>query len=222
MAEPTDPDGRDADPRAADTAPPRRGWWRRLTEGPADLPGGGLSDAAALRGWPVQDQDDTLAPVLAQSPMRLTPEHLAAPVTRGRAGTWDLLAFDVRYRMPRGELSAAQYAVTAVPVPLPLPALQVAPRRFLTHGGAGLLVLPTGDDAFDARWRVLVGEDTAEIRGLVGPQLRAVLLAGPDLDELWTAGGQLAASRAGSHHDAVLTQHGEQLTAALAGLRQAL
>lgn len=193
-----------------------------MTEGPEEPTGGGLADAATLRGWPLQEQDESLAPVLAQSPMRLTPEHLAAPVLRGRAGTWDLLAFDVRYRMPRGDLSAAQYAVTAVPVPLPLPALRVAPARFLTHGGAGLLVLATGDESFDARWRVLVGEDTPELRGLVGPQLRAALLAGPDLDELWTAGGQLAASRAGGHHDAVLTQHVDQLTAALAGLQQAL
>ncbi|MGI8531862.1 MAG: hypothetical protein ACR2KN_02555 [Geodermatophilaceae bacterium] len=228
---------------------PRRGWWRRSVGG-SDAPGpafgssgsgggiedgieggiedgiapfaAGLRDAAASRGWPVQEQDASLSAVLEQAPLRLTREYLAAPVTRGYAGSWELVAFDVVYRMPKGQLTAPLYAVTAVPVPIPLPALRVSPRRFLTRGGTGLLVLPTGDDAFEARWRVLVETDTPQVRGVVTEPLRAALLAGPDIDELWTAGGHLAASRADGHHDQLLTEHSALLTAAMAGLQRSL
>ena len=227
---------------------PRRGWWRRSgggSDGPGPAPGssgigagtGGIGDgtgdgtapfaaglraAAASRGWPVQEQDASLAAVLEQAPLRLTREYLAAPVTRGYAGSWELVAFDVVYRMPKGQVTAPLYAVTAVPVPIPLPALRVSPRRFLTRGGTGLLVLATGDDAFEARWRVLAEADTPQVRGVVTEALRAALLAGPDIDELWTAGGHLAASRADGHHDRLVTEHSALLTAAMAGLQRSL
>lgn len=209
-------------------APVRRSWWQRLGAGPpsTDPAAGpqwsGLADAAERRGWPLQDQDPTLAPLLAGAPLRLTAEHRAAPVLRGRVGTWDLLACDVRYVMPRGELSPAQYAVTALPVPIPLPVLRISPRRFLSHGTAGLLLVPTGEADFDARWRVLAEQDTPEVRGLIGPDLQAALLDGPDVDELWTAAGHLAASRADGHHEVLLDLHASLLTAAMTGLQRAL
>ncbi len=221
---PPDPDG----PRES-AAPRRRSWWRRMTEGPgpeelaaAGLSPSGLTDAAARRGWPVHDEDASLATVLAEAPLRLTTEHRAAPVARGNVQNWELLAFDVVYLMPNGEYTRPLYAVTAVPVPIPLPVVRATPRRFMTHGGSGLLLLPSGDEEFDARWRVLTSQDTPEIRGLVGELLRAVLLDGPDLDELWTAAGHLAVSRAEGHHDALLEQHSALLSAAMAGLQRAL
>lgn len=181
----------------------------------------GLREAAEQRGWPVQDEDASLAPVLTEAPLRLTAEHRAATVARGQVGSWDLLAFEVVYVMPRGDLTPPQFAITAVPVPIPLPRLRVAPRRFLTHGVGGLLVLPTGDEAFDARWQVLTAEDTPEIRGLVGEPLRAALLSTPDLDEVWTAAGHLAISRVDGHHDTLLEAHSAVLAAAMAGLQRA-
>lgn len=205
-----------------------RGWWQRLVEGPDELAmaqgshGWDLREAAAARGWAVRDTDPELAALLQGAPMRLSPEHLAAPVTHGHAGSWEVLALDVRYRMPKGGLAPAQYAVTAVAVPLPLPPLRIAPRRFLSHGTAGLLVLPTEDETFESRWRVLAGQDAPELRGISGPRLRAALVAGPDLDELWTAAGYLAVSRAGAHSNAVLTEHTRLLTEAMAGLQSAL
>jgi hypothetical protein len=204
-----------------------------MTEGPGPgesapglatggLPVSGLTSAAERRGWQVSAEDTSLGAVLADAPLRLTAEHRAAPVARGRVQNWEVVAFDVTYLMPRGNLSHPLYAVTAVPVPIPLPVLRVTPRRFLAHGTAGLLVLPSGDDAFDARWQVLASQDTPEVRGLVGQQLRAALLAGPDLDELWTAAGHLAVSRVDGHHGALLDDHVAALTAALAGLQRAI
>lgn len=225
MAEPSDPPPEDR------SAPPsqRRPWWQRVLGGPG--PGdlrppaavtGALAAGAERRGWALLEEDPALAGLLAGAPLRLTAEHRAAPVVRGRAGTWDVVACEVRYLMPRGDLSYPQYAVTALPVPLPLPVLRIAPRRFLSHGGAGLLVVPTGDEEFDGRWRVLAGQDTPEVRGLVGAELQAALLAGPDVDELWTADGHLAVSRAGGYHDALLDEHTALLKAAMNGLQRAL
>ncbi len=222
-----DPDGRDGTARGA--APARRGWWQRMTEGPgpqelaaAGLAASGLAAAAERRGWPVVDEDTSLGAVLAEAPLRLTAEHRAAPVSRGRVQNWELVAFDVVYLMPKGYHSRPLFAVTAVPVPIPLPVIRVAPRRFLSPGVAGLLVLPSGDDAFDARWQLLASQDTPEVRGLVGAQLRAALLDGPDLDELWTAAGHLAVSRVDGHHDGLLEEHSALLSAAMAGLQRAL
>lgn len=216
------------DPPPEDAPPTRRSWWHKLTAGsPPNSPGtelapSGLRVAAERRGWPVHDEDASLGAVLAAAPLRLTPEHRAVSVTRGRVQNWELVAFDVGYLMPSGYLSQPLYAVTAVPVPIPLPVVRVAPRRFLTHGAAGLLVLPSGDAAFDARWRVLASQDTPEVRGLVAEQLRAALLGGPDLDELWTAAGHLSVSRADGHHDGLLEEHSALLAAAMAGLQAAL
>lgn len=222
-------DAPDPDEPKRYAVPPRRSWWQRMTEGPspeelaaAGVSVGGLRAAAERRGWPVHDEDASLGAVLAEAPLRLTAEHRAAPVTRGQVQNWELVAFDVVYLMPKGYHSQPLYAVTAVPVPIPLPVLRVAPRRFLSHGAAGLLLLPSGDDAFDARWQVLASQDTPEVRGLVGEQLRAALLSGPDLDEVWTAAGHLATSRADGHHDGLLDEHSNVLAAAMAGLQCAL
>jgi len=220
--------GPDPDPNVPVPGPTgsRRSWWQRLVAGPVDpatgLQWSGLAAAAERRCWPMLDEDPTLAPLLADAPLRLTAEHRAAPVVRGRSGTWDMLACEVRYLMPRGELSLAQYAVTALPVPLPLPALRISPRRFLSHATAGLLVVSTGAEDFDSRWRVLASQDSPEVRGLIGPELQATLLDGPDVDEVWTAAGHLAASRADGHHDALIDQHTSLLTAAMTGLQRAL
>lgn len=214
------------DPGAPDQAGPRRGWWQRLVAGPVDSATGlqcsGLAPAAERRGWPMLEVDLTLGPLLAEAPLWLTAEHRAAPVLRGRSGTWDVLACEVRYLMPRGELSMAQYAVTALPVPLPLPVLRISPRRFLNHATSGLLLVPTGAPDFDGRWRVLASQDSPEVRGVIGPDLQAALLAGPDIDEVWTAAGHLAASRADGHHDVLIDQHASLLSAAMTGLQRAL
>lgn len=216
----------DPDPSAPDQAGPRRSWWQRLVAGPVDpatgLQWSGLAAAAEHRGWSMLDEDPTLAPLLADAPLRLTAEHRAAPVLRGRSGTWDALACEVRYLMPRGELSLAQYAVTALPVPLPLPLLRISPRRFLNHATSGLLLVPTGAEAFDGRWRVLASQDSPELRGVIGPDLQATLLDSPDVDEVWTAAGHLAASRADGHHDALIDVHLNLLSAAMTGLQRAL
>lgn len=222
---------RDDNEREPVAGPSRRSWWERWradgatagSDPAAFSPPDDLIAAAERRGWTVQETaEQALAALLSDSPLRLTSEHRAVPVARGRVGSWEVLACDVRYLMPRGDLSTALYAVTAIPIPLPLPAVRVSPRRFLTHGAGGLFVVPSGNPEFDARWRILAGQDTPEIRGLAGPALQAVLLDGPDLDELWTADGHLAASRADGHREPVLAQHTGALVAALDGLRQAL
>jgi hypothetical protein len=177
---------------------------------------------AAQQGWTPSDgtgpQDAVLAELIATAPVRrLGKDHHPAGVMRGRAGSIELVAFDIRYES--GRVREVQYAVTAAPVLIPLPRMRLSPARLWKHGSGGLLQLPSGDAEFDTRWVLLAEEDAPELRRLVGdPTLRGLLLASDDGDEFWTAGNHLAAIRPLRHQPMLLEHHGRLLGAALGAL----
>jgi hypothetical protein len=181
-----------------------------------------VQERASRQGWTLSDgtgpQDAVLADLLAAAPVRrLSADHHPAGVMRGRAGSIELVAFDVRFES--GRIRKVQYAVTAAPVLIPLPRMRLSPARLWQHGTGGLLHLPSGDAEFDTRWVLLAEQDTPELRRLVADAtLRGLLLASDDGDEFWTAAGHLAAIRPLRHRASLVEHHARLLAAALGAL----
>jgi hypothetical protein len=181
----------------------------------------GAQGWALQQGWTISDgdgpQDAVLAELVATAPVRLGKGHRAASVLRGRAGTLELVAFDVlfesgRYRVP-------EYAVTAAPLLVPLPRLRLTPARFWKHRTGGLLQIPSGDPEFDTRWVLLSSEDTPAVRRLVEDLgLRSLLLASDDGDEFWTAAGHVAVIRPDGHRPELIEHHARLLGALVGAL----
>lgn len=194
----------------------------------------GAQGWALQRGWTISDgtapEDAVLTELVRTAPVRATRDHRPAGVMRGRYGTLDLVAFDVMYAS--GRYAVPEYAVTAAPVLGALPALRLSPARFWKHGIGGLVQVPSGDGAFDARWVLLAAEDGPAARALVGdPAVRGLLLGTDDGDELWTtpeadgsglAGGYLAAIRPDGHRPELIEHHARLLTALVGALASAL
>ncbi|MGY1671556.1 hypothetical protein [Geodermatophilus sp. SYSU D00710] len=181
----------------------------------------GAQGWALQHGWEISDgtapQDAVLAELVATAPVRATREHRPAGVMRGRAGSLELVAFDVVFVDKRSVLP--EYAVTAAPVLLPLPPLRLAPARFWRHRTGGLLHLPSGDPAFDARWVLLAAEDAPGVRRLVeDATVRGLLLGSDDGDEFWTAAGHLAAVRPDGQRPELIEHHARLLGAMVAAL----
>jgi hypothetical protein len=200
-------------------------WGRPADEQVVDRDAGDWTSAqdwAARQGWTLSDGTDPRDAVLQElvdtaPARRIGREHHPSGVMRGRAGSIELVAFDVRFVHKR--LSEVQYAITAAPVLLPLPRLRLSPARLWKHGTGGLLQLPSGDAEFDTRWVLLAEQDTPELRRLVAdPTLRGLLLASDDGDEFWTAAGHLAAIRPFRHRASLIEHHARLLAAALGAL----
>ena len=85
-----------------------------------------------------------------------------AACIRGRAGTLELVAFDVVE--PLGRRWVPRFGITAAPLLAPPPYFRLTPARFWKHRTGGLLQLPSGDPAFDTRWTMLVAEDAPPLR----------------------------------------------------------
>jgi hypothetical protein len=172
-------------------------------------------------GWEISDgtgpRDAVLAEVLAGSPLRLGRDARPAGVLRGRAGTLELVAFDVVE--PWGRRWASRFGVTAAPLLAPPPYFRLTPARFWKHRTGGLLQLPSGDPAFDARWVLLAAEDSPRVRRVVqDPQLRGLLLATDDGDEFWVAAGHVAAVRPDGQRPDLVQHHARLLGAVVAAL----
>ncbi|WP_448641732.1 hypothetical protein [Geodermatophilus sp. URMC 63] len=181
----------------------------------------GAQGWALQHGWVVSDgtapEDAVLAELVATAPVRATRDHRPAGVMRGRAGSLELVAFDVVFADRRRVVP--QYAVTAAPVLLPLPGLRLSPARFWRHRTGGLVQVPSGDEAFDARWLLLAAEDGDAVRRLVAdPAVRGLLLGTDDGDEFWAAAGHLAAIRPDGHRPELLEHHARLLGAMVAAL----
>ncbi|MGY1781870.1 hypothetical protein [Geodermatophilus sp. SYSU D01036] len=181
----------------------------------------GAQGWALQHGWEISDgtapQDAVLAELVTTAPVRATKDHRPAGVMRGRAGTLELVAFDVVFTDKR--YTVPEWAVTAAPVLLPLPGLRLSPARFWRHRTGGLLHVPSGDEAFDARWVLLTAEDGEAVRRLVGdPAVRGLLMASDDGDEFWTAAGHLAAVRPDGQRPELIEHHARLLGAMVAAL----
>ena len=171
---------------------------------------------ALQNGWTVSDgtgpEDAVLADLVASAPFRAHKDHRPAGVLRGRYGTLDLVAFDVVYTS--GRYRVPQYAITAAPLLTPVPYLRLSPARLWKHRTGGLVPVPSGDQAFDARWQLLAAEDGPSVRALAGdPAVRGLLLGTDDGDEFWTAAGHLAAVRPDGHRPQLIEHHARLLSA---------
>jgi hypothetical protein len=161
-----------------------------------------------------------LAELVATAPVRATKDHRPAGVMRGRAArsTWSPSTSCTPAGARRPE-----YAVTAVPLLAPVPCFRLSPARFWKHRTGGLVQVPSGDPAFDARWVLLAAEDGPAARALVGdPTVRGLLLGTDDGDEFWTAAGFLAAIRPDGHRPQLIEHHARLLTAIVSALAPAL
>ncbi|NYJ05423.1 hypothetical protein [Petropleomorpha daqingensis] len=211
-----------AEPPAADRAGGWLGSWGGPAEEPLVVGESSAQDWAIRHGWTLSDgtgpQDAVLQELIDTAPARrIGKEHRATGVVRGRAGSIELVAFDVTY--VSGRVRQVEYAVTAAPVLIPLPRMRLSPARLWKHRTGGLLQLPSGDAEFDTRWVLLTEQDTPELRRLVAdPAVRGLLLAGDDRDEFWTAGGHLAAIRALPHRGSLIEHHARLLGACLGAL----
>jgi hypothetical protein len=176
---------------------------------------------ALQQGWTVTDgsgaEDAVLQEVLAASPVRPGKEARPGGVLRGRAGAVELVAFDVVYPVGRGWVS--RYAVTAAPLLGTVPRLRLSPARLWKHGTSGLMLIPSGNDAFDTRWSLLAAEDEPRVRRLAqDPAVQGLLLGTDDGDEFWTAAGHVAAVRPDGHRPQLIEHHARLLTAVLGAL----
>jgi hypothetical protein len=176
----------------------------------------GAQGWALQHGWTVSDgsgpEDAALAELVASAPVRPGKEARAAGVLRGRSGAMELVAFDIAY--PLGQGLVPKYAVTAAPLLGAVPGLRLSPARFWKHRIAGLVPIPSGDEAFDARWVLLAAEDGPQVRRLSqDPAVHGLLLGTDDGDEFWTAAGHLAAIRPDGHRPQLLEHHARLLTA---------
>jgi len=172
-------------------------------------------------GWVLSDgnapEDAALRPLIDSAPVRLTRDHRPASVLRGRAGSLDLVAFDVVYAS--GRYLVPEYAITAAPLLGTVPSLRLSPARLWKHGVGGLVHIPTGDADFDRRWQLLAAEDGPQVRRLAGdPEMHRLLLGTDDGDEFWTSGGYLAAIRPDGHRPELIEHHTRLLTALVAAL----
>jgi hypothetical protein len=171
---------------------------------------------AVHHGWTISDgtapEDAPLAGLVASAPgSRISKDHRAAGVIRGRADQLDLVAFDVAY-VDRARV-VPQYAITAAPLLLPIPYFRLSPARLWRHRVSGLVQLPTGDEQFDRRWVLATAEDSPEVRRLAGdPGVRQALLATDDGDEFWAAAGYVAAIRPDGHRPLLVEHHARLLT----------
>ncbi len=177
---------------------------------------------AVQHGWTVSDgtapEDAPLAELVASAPAsRISKDHRAAGVLRGRADALDLVAFDVVYE-DRGRF-IPQYAVTAAPLLVPVPYVRLSPARFWRHRVGGLVQVPPGDEAFDRRWVLAAAGDAPEVQRLAtDPAVRAALLNTDDGDELWAAAGHVAAIRPDGHRPLLLEHHARLLTVVVRAL----
>ena len=185
----------------------------------------GAQGWAVQQGWAISDgtapEDAVLTELVRTAPVRATKDHRPAGVMRGRYGTLDLVAFDVLYAS--GRYAVPEYAITAAPLLGALPPLRLSPARFWKHRTGGLVQVPSGDPAFDARWVLLAAEDGPAARALVGDAtVRGLLLGTDDGDEFWTAAGHIAAIRPDGHRPELIEHHARLLTAVVSALAPAL
>jgi hypothetical protein len=184
----------------------------------------GAQSWALQHGWSISDgsgpEDAGLRDLVASAPVRATKENRPASVLRGRYGNLELVAFDVVY--PLRTRWEPQWAITAAPLLAAVPAFRLSPARFWRHRTAGLLPLPSGNDAFDGRWLLLATEDAPVLRALAqDPTVQGLLLGSDDGDEFWAAVGHVAAIRPDGHRPLLIEHHARLLTAVVGALSSA-
>ena len=199
---------------------PTAGAYRDVFDDEGDLVG--AQGWALQQGWSFSDgtgpEDAALVPLIASAPLqRLSKDHRPGNVLRGRAGTLDLVAFDIVYAS--GRYLLPQYAVTAAPMLGSVPGFRLSPARLWKHRTGGLIPIPSGNEAFDLRWQLLAAEDSPQVHRLAqDPAVQQLLLGTDDGDEFWSAAGFVAAVRPDGHRPELLEHHARLLAAVVQAL----
>ncbi|RBY77902.1 hypothetical protein DQ239_09275 [Blastococcus sp. TF02-09] len=183
--------------------------------GPADEVFASDADRVGIRtwarraGWEAVDgsgRRQRVADELVRSApaRRIGSDHHPRNVIAGSVDGLDVLAFDIAVSATTGWI--AEWAVTAAAVPAGAPTVRLTPARLWLHDPDGLARLETGDERFDARWRVL-GRDAGARQVADDAAVRQALLATDDGDDFWIAAGHLAALRPDGHRPLLLEHH---------------
>ncbi|MGY1857279.1 hypothetical protein [Modestobacter sp. SYSU DS0290] len=191
------------------------GMSRGHRRGPADDVFASRADRAGTTswsrraGWAAAERTDArhrIAEELVRSApaRRIDADHHPRGLVAGSTGGLELLAFDIAVSARTG--AVPEWAVTAVAVPEGVPTVRITPARLWRHDPRELVQLPTDDEALDARWRFLGGDERA-VRVAADPALRQTLLATDDGDDIWTAAGHVAALRPDGHRPQLLEHH---------------
>ncbi|MGX5655515.1 hypothetical protein ACWKWC_12140 [Geodermatophilus nigrescens] len=172
---------------------------------------GGAAAWARQEGWKSIDEAalelQTAEALVRSAPARhIDKDHQPRNVMAGRIDDSAALAFEVAVSASTGWI--AEWAVTAVALPDGAPKMRWTPARLWLHNPDKWVELATGDEVFDARWRVLSATDDAAARRLAAdPTIVQALLATDDGDDIWTAAGWLAALRPDGHRPELLKHH---------------
>ena len=199
---------------------------------PTDENVGRLVEAVEEFGWQISDSDDEADEMLKTLPVPIH-GYRAGNVVHGRfdpftnraadglaPGEWKFVAFDAVEDSRIGR--TVRQCFTAVPTMLPLPDLRVVPSRFRLGSTRGMVVYPTVDPIFDARWKLLAAngeEELLTLSTLIDDDVRSQLCAGLDSEELWARSSHILITTAGPHDENVLARHLQILGAMLRALR---
>lgn len=198
-----------------------------------DMPQGRLVAAVSEFGWQIADSDEQADALLSAAPFRIA-GFRAGHVVHGRfdpfasqGGSelgepvqWPFLAFDAVEDSRIGR--SVGHCFTAVPTMVTLPPMRIMPARFLTGPARGMQVFPTIDPIFDARFKLLAANGEAELDALtrlMTDEVRSVLSAGADLEEIWTIEGHLVVTTSAPHDEDLLARHLEVCGAMLRAIR---
>lgn len=198
----------------------------------SDENAGRLVEAVSEYGWQISDADEEADQMLATLPVPIH-GYRAGNVVRGRfdpfvnraadglpAGEWNFVAFDALEDSRIGR--TVRQCVTAVPTMLSLPPLRIVPARFRLGSTRGMVLYPTIDPVFDARWKLLAHQGDEQLQALsslVDDDVRTQLCAGHDLDEMWSHNDYLLVTTGGPHDENVLARHLGILGSMLRALR---
>ncbi|MFV0532173.1 MAG: hypothetical protein ACK5MR_00795 [Cumulibacter sp.] len=201
----------------------------------AEAPNGRLADAASEFGWQLTASDEQASALLSSAPFRVA-GYVAGNVVRGQfdpfagsggtdlglASQWQFVAFDALDDSRLGR--TVGHCFTAVPTMIELPPLRVLPARYMTGPSRGMQVFPTVDPIFDARFKLLAANGDDELAAftmLMTDEVRSVLSAGDDREEIWTIEGHVVVSTSRAHDEELLARHLEICGAMLRAIRGA-
>lgn len=199
-----------------------------------EAPQGRLVEAVSEFGWQITDTDEQAGALLASAPFRVS-GYRAGNVVHGTfdpfaaqggselggSSRWPFLAFDALEDSRLGR--TVGHCFTAVPTMVMMPPLRILPARFLTGPARGMQVFPTIDPIFDARFKLLAGngdEELAAFTRLITDEVRSVLSAGNDLEEIWTIEGHVVVTTSQPHDESLLARHLEICGALLRAIRE--